>query len=70
MLGILSFGTDILNVADSEDMGLHFWIPSDWNEFPILFSITLVLRDVGRSKLMCGEYIIYDPHFFLSFSTG
>ena len=49
---------------------LDFRIPIDSNEFPILFSITLELRDVGRSKLMCGEYIIYDPHFFLSFSTG
>ena len=45
MLGLFKdFGTDIWDVADLEDMRLNFWIPSDWNEFPILFSITFELE--------------------------
>ena len=38
MLGLLTSGRDLLNVANLEDTRLNFWIPSDWNEFPILFS--------------------------------
>ena len=42
--GLFGFGKDILDVAGLEDMRPNFRIPSDWNEFPILFSITFLLR--------------------------